>query len=176
MESMSNCPYLLPKAREGMRLGHGELRRLDDPRRPLGRLRRLPHGLHGRDRRREVRRHAPGAGRVRRSRATSKAIAAIKAGKFKDEILPVPIPQKKGEPVLFADDESPREDTSLEALGKLKPAFKEDGTVTAGNAPGVNDGAAALVVTSAETAQALWARSRWPASWPRPSRASSRRS
>ena len=84
-----------------------------------------------------------------------KAIAAAKAGKFKDEILPVPIPQKKGDPVLFAEDESPREDTSLEALGKLKAAFKEGGTVTAGNAPGVNDGAAALVVTSSETARAL---------------------
>jgi acetyl-CoA C-acetyltransferase len=84
-----------------------------------------------------------------------KASAAIKAGRFKEEILPVPVPQKKGDPVLFADDESPREDTSLELLGKLKPAFKENGTVTAGNAPGVNDGAAALVVTSAETAKAL---------------------
>ncbi len=84
-----------------------------------------------------------------------KAIAAIKAGRFRDEVLPVPLPQKKGEPVLFAVDESPREDTSLEALAKLKPAFKEGGTVTAGNAPGVNDGAAALVVTSAERAKAL---------------------
>jgi acetyl-CoA C-acetyltransferase len=64
----------------------------------------------------------------------------------------VPIPQKKGEPLMFAVDESPREDTSLEALARLKPAFREGGTVTAGNAPGVNDGAAALVVTSAETA------------------------
>jgi acetyl-CoA C-acetyltransferase len=82
-------------------------------------------------------------------------MAAIKAGKFKNEIVPVPIPQKKGDPVPFAVDESPREDTSLEALAKLKPAFKEGGTVTAGNAPGVNDGAAALVVTSAETARAL---------------------
>src|SRR4029079_3679413 len=67
-----------------------------------------------------------------------KAIAAIKAGKFRDEILPVPIAQKKGDPVMFAVDESPREDTSLEALGKLRAAFKEGGTVTAGNAPGVN--------------------------------------
>ena len=84
-----------------------------------------------------------------------KAIAAIKAGKFRDEILPVPIPQKKGEPLLFATDEAPREDTSLEALAKLKPAFKEGGTVTAGNAPGVNDGAAALVVVSADKARAV---------------------
>jgi acetyl-CoA C-acetyltransferase len=82
-------------------------------------------------------------------------VAAIKAGKFKDEVLPVPVPQKKGEPLPLAVDETPREDTSLEALAKLKPAFKEGGTVTAGNAPGVNDGAAALVVTSAENAKAL---------------------
>ena len=104
-----------------------------------------------------------------------KAVAAIKAGRFKDEILPVPLPQKKGDPLLFATDESPREDTSLEALAKLKPAFKEGGTVTAGNAPGVNDGAAALVVTSAERAKA-WAGSRSPASWPSRSPACPRRS
>src|SRR5258708_27051269 len=84
-----------------------------------------------------------------------KAVAAIRAGRFRDEILPVPLPAKKGEPVPFAVDEGPREETSLEALAKLKPAFKEGGTVTAGNAPGVNDGAAALVVTSAATAHAL---------------------
>jgi acetyl-CoA C-acetyltransferase len=84
-----------------------------------------------------------------------KAVAAIKAGRFKDEILPVALPQKKGEPLSFSTDESPREDTSLEALARLKPAFKDGGTVTAGNAPGVNDGAAALVVTSAERARAL---------------------
>jgi acetyl-CoA C-acetyltransferase len=83
-----------------------------------------------------------------------KAIAAIEAGRFVDEILPVPLPQKKGDPVLFAVDEGPRADTSLEALARLKPAFKEGGTVTAGNAPGVNDGAAALVVTSAEQVKA----------------------
>src|SRR3970282_1795702 len=64
-----------------------------------------------------------------------KALAAIKAGRFVDEILPVPIPQRKGEPVPFAVDEGPREDTSLEALGRLKPAFREGGTATAGNAP-----------------------------------------
>ena len=84
-----------------------------------------------------------------------RAIAAIRAGKFKAEILPVPLPQKKGGVVMFDTDEAPREDTSIEALAKLKPAFKEGGTVTAGNAPGVNDGAAALVVTSAERARSL---------------------
>jgi acetyl-CoA C-acetyltransferase len=84
-----------------------------------------------------------------------KASAAIKAGKFRDEIFPIEIKQRKGPPVIFDTDEPVREDTSLESLGKLKPAFKEDGTVTAGNAPGVNDGASAVVVTSAERAQSL---------------------
>ena len=79
-----------------------------------------------------------------------KASAAIKAGKFKDEIVPVEIPQKKGAAIVFEVDEPVREDTSIEGLGKLKPAFKEGGTVTAGNAPGVNDGASAVVVTSAD--------------------------
>src|SRR4030095_4945077 len=81
-----------------------------------------------------------------------KAVAAIQSGKFANEILPVPIAQKQGNPLLFDADESPRKDSSLEKLASLKPAFKKDGTVTAGNAPGVNDGAAALVVTSATRA------------------------
>ena len=154
MESMSNCPYLLPKAREGMRLGHGEI--VDS----------MIHdglwdayadyhmGCTGEivAEKYDVTRAEQDAFALESHR---KAIAATKAGKFKAEILPVSIPQKKGEPALFSADESPREDTSLEALGKLKPAFKEGGTVTAGNAPGVNDGAAALVVTSTETAGAL---------------------
>jgi acetyl-CoA C-acetyltransferase len=154
MESMSNAPYLLPKAREGMRLGHGELvdsmihdglwDAFDDQH--MGCCGEIVAEKHA------VTRQEQDAYALESHR---KAIAAIKAGKFKDEILPVPIPQKKGDPVLFSDDEAPREDTSLEALGKLKAAFKEGGTVTAGNAPGVNDGAAALVVTSAETARAL---------------------
>jgi acetyl-CoA C-acetyltransferase len=154
MESMSNAPYLLPKAREGMRLGHGELVDSmihdglwdaygDEHMGCCGEVVAEKHAVT----RQEQDAYALDSHR--------KAIAAIKAGKFEDEILPVPIPQKKGEPVLFARDESPREDTSLEALGKLKAAFKEGGTVTAGNAPGVNDGAAALVVTSADTARAL---------------------
>src|SRR5262249_16015911 len=86
-----------------------------------------------------------------------KAAAAIASGKFSEEILPIEIPQKKGSPILLDRDESVREDTSLEALAKLKPAFKTDGTVTAGNGPGVNDGASALVVTSLERARALGA-------------------
>jgi len=85
-----------------------------------------------------------------------KAIAAIKAGRFKDEIVPVEISGKKGGASTFFDtDESPREDTTVETLRKLKPAFKKDGTVTAGNAPGTNDAAAALVVMGATKAKAL---------------------
>lgn len=84
-----------------------------------------------------------------------KAERAIKEGRFKDEIVPVVIPQRKGEPVVFDTDEFPRFGTTKEKLGKLKPAFKKDGTVTAGNASGINDGAAALVVMSADKAKEL---------------------
>jgi len=154
MESMSNCPYLLPRVREGLRLGNAEL--VDSM---------IFDGLW--DAYEDYHMGCTGEvvaekyGVTRRQQdeyalaSHQKAIAAIKAGKFKDEIVPVPIPQKKGDAVQFAIDETPREDTSLEALAKLKPAFKEGGTVTAGNAPGVNDGAAALVVTSAQRAADL---------------------
>ena len=154
MESMSNAPYLIPKARQGYRLGHGEL--LDSM---------IQDGLWCafNDY------HMGCTGEVVAERwnvsrgeqdeyalnSHRKAAAAIKAGNFKDEIVPIEIPQKKGAPLLFAEDETVREDTSLEALGKLKPAFKKDGTVTAGNAPGVNDGASAVVVTSLERARAM---------------------
>jgi len=84
-----------------------------------------------------------------------KAIEAIDEGKFKGEIVPVTVPQRKGEPITFDTDEAPRRETSLEALAELRPAFKEDGIVTAGNSPGITDGAAALVVMSASKAQEL---------------------
>ncbi|MGO0063692.1 acetyl-CoA C-acetyltransferase [Brevibacillus fluminis] len=84
-----------------------------------------------------------------------KAVAAIAAGRFADEIVPVPIPQKKGDPVLFATDEFPRAGVTAESLGKLRPAFKKDGCVTAGNASGINDGAAALLIMSREKADEL---------------------
>ena len=154
MESMSNCPYLLTRVREGMRLGHGEAvdsmiwdglwDAYEDYH--MGCTGEIVAEKYG------VTRQEQDAYALESHR---KAVAAIRAGRFRDEILPVPLPAKKGEPVPFAVDEGPREETSLEALAKLKPAFKEGGTVTAGNAPGVNDGAAALVVTSAETARAL---------------------
>ncbi len=84
-----------------------------------------------------------------------RAIAAIDSGKFAEEILPVKIPQRKGDPVVFDTDERPRRDTTLEALARLRPAFKADGTVTAGNSSGLNDGAAALLVMEEETAREL---------------------
>jgi acetyl-CoA C-acetyltransferase len=154
MESMSNAPYLLPKAREGYRLGHGTMYdsvindglwcAFDDQH----------MGCTGEvvSERYHVSRSEQDEYALNSHR---KAAAAIKAGNFKDEILPIEIPQKKGAVTVFDTDEPVREDTSLESLGKLKPAFKPEGTVTAGNAPGVNDGASALVVTSSERAHAL---------------------
>ena len=151
MESMSNAPFLVRGAREGLRLGHGEM--IDS----------MVHdglwdvyenfhmGCCGEAvaEKYEIPRQAQDEYALGSHR---KAIAAIDAGKFKAEIVPVPVPQRKGPAVLFDTDESPRRDSTIEALAKLKPAFKEGGTVTAGNAPGVNDGASALVVMSEERA------------------------
>jgi acetyl-CoA C-acetyltransferase len=154
MESMSNAPYLLPKAREGYRLGNGTLVdtvindglwcAFDDQH----------MGCTGEivSERFHVSREEQDEYSLNSHR---KASDAIKAGKFRDEIVPVEIKQRKGPPVIFDTDEPVREDTSLESLSKLKPAFKEGGTVTAGNAPGVNDGASAVLVTSSERAKLL---------------------
>jgi len=155
MESMSNAPYLIPKAREGYRLGNGVLvdAMIHDG---LWDIYNDYHmGCTG-----EVVSQKFAVSREEQDEyalnSHQKAAAAINAGRFKDEIVPVEIPQKKGAPVIFETDETVREDTSIEALGKLKPAFKkEGGTVTAGNAPGVNDGASAVVVTSIERAKIL---------------------
>ncbi len=154
MESMSNAPYVLPKAREGYRMGNATLvdTLINDG--LWCAFENYHMGNTG-----EVVAERYGVNRAEQDEyalnSHRKAAAAIKAGKFKDEILPVEIPQRKGAAVIFDTDESVREDTSLEALAKLKPAFKEGGTVTAGNAPGVNDGASALVVTSLARARAL---------------------
>lgn len=88
-------------------------------------------------------------------RSHQRAVAAQQSGRFAEEIVPVTIPRKKGEPIVVADDESPRADTSLEKLAALKPVFRQGGSVTAGNAAGLNDGAAALVLTSLSRARAL---------------------
>jgi acetyl-CoA C-acetyltransferase len=157
MESMSNAPYLIPKAREGYRLGNGVLvdAMINDG---LWDAYNDYHmGCTG-----EVVSEKFDVSRSQQDEyalnSHRKAAAAIKAGKFKDEIVSVEIPQKRGAPLIFDTDETVRADTSLEALAKLKPAFrKEIGTVTAGNAPGVNDGASAVVVTSLDKARSLGA-------------------
>src|SRR5437588_9776832 len=154
MESMSNAPYLMPKAREGYRMGNATLVDAMIHDGLWCAFENYHMGNTG-----EVVAERYGVTRAEQDEyalnSHARASAAIKAGKFKDEILPVEIPQKKGAAVIFDTDESVREDTSIEALAKLRPAFKESGTVTAGNAPGVNDGASAVVVTSEERARAL---------------------
>jgi acetyl-CoA C-acetyltransferase len=155
MESMSNAPYLIPKAREGYRLGNGVLldAMINDG---LWDVYNDYHmGCTG-----EVVSEKFSVSRAEQDEyalnSHRKAAAAIKAGNFRDEIVPIEIPQRKGAAVIFDTDETVREDTSLEALAKLKPAFKQEaGTVTAGNAPGVNDGASAVVVTSSQRAKEL---------------------
>ena len=154
MESMSNCPYLLPGARTGFRLGNAQV--LDsmiidglwDP------YENFHMGMTG-----ELVAEKYGIGREAQDRfaveSHRRAVNALKSCFFEAQILPIEIPQKKGEAVVIRKDESPREDSTMETLGKLKPAFKKDGTVTAGNAPGTNDGAAAVVVTSERTAARL---------------------
>jgi acetyl-CoA C-acetyltransferase len=156
MESMTNAPYLLPQARKGYRLGNGQVidSMVHDG---LWDIYNNYHmGITGENvaEKYGITRDAQDEFAVNSHR---KAIAAWKECRFKSQIVPVEIPaKKKGEaPVLFEKDESPREDTTIESLRSLKPAFKKDGTVTAGNAPGVNDGAAALVVTSAQRAKEL---------------------
>jgi len=149
MESMSQAPHLLWGAREGVKFGDIKIKdsmildglwcAFDD----------VHMGMTG-----EVVTEKFGASREEQDRyalsSHQKAIMAIDKGYFKDEIVPIAVPQKKGDPVIFAADEGPRRDTALEKLAKLKPAFKKDGTVTAGNASSLNDGAAAVVVASEE--------------------------
>jgi acetyl-CoA C-acetyltransferase len=158
MESMTNAPYLLPQARKGYRLGNGKVidSMVHDG---LWDIYNDYHmGITG-----ENVAEKYGITRAEQDEfavhSHRKAIAAWKECRFKSQIAPVEIPaKKKGDaPVLFEKDESPREDTTMEVLRCLKPAFKKDGTVTAGNAPGVNDGAAAVVVTGAKRAKELGA-------------------
>ncbi len=154
MESMTNGPYLAPKVRDGLRLGHGQL--LDSV--VFDGLWDVYNDFHmgitGEmvSEKYNVAREEMDAYAAESHR---KAAKAIEEGKFKDEILPIEIPQRKADPIVMDTDESVRGDTTAEKLSKLKPVFKKDGTVTAGNAPGVNDGAAAVVVMSAEKAKEL---------------------
>ncbi|WP_313222936.1 acetyl-CoA C-acetyltransferase [Stutzerimonas nitrititolerans] len=154
MENMSLAPYVMPGARTGLRMGHGKI--VDTM---------IQDGLW--DAFNDYHMGITAENLVEKynlsreeqdafaAASQQKAAAAIEAGRFADEITPILIPQRKGEPLAFAVDEQPRAGTTAEALAKLKPAFKKDGSVTAGNASSLNDGAAAVLLMSAEKAQAL---------------------
>ena len=154
MENMSQAPYVMPAARTGQRMGHGKL--IDTM---------IQDGLWdafndyhmGITAENLVDKYAISREEQDAFAAASqqKAVAAIEAGRFADEITPILIPSRKGEPVSFASDEQPRAGTTAASLAKLKPAFKKDGSVTAGNASSLNDGAAAVLLMSASKAQAL---------------------
>ena len=155
MESMSNAPYLLPRVREGLRMGDGTLidSMINDG--LWCSFESCHMGMSG-----EVVAEMFAVGRTEQdayaAESHRKAARAAAEGWFKDEILPISIPPKKGGAAVVVDRDEPiREDTTVETLAALKAAFKKDGTVTAGNAPGVNDGAAAVVVMAAEKARAL---------------------
>jgi len=151
VEHMSNAAYLIPTGRWGARLGHAQLMDqlvLFDP---------ISGNTMG-----ETAENVAERWRVRREdqdqfalESQEKAARAMERNLFKDEIVPVPIPQKKGDPIQFAMDEHPRPETTLEALGKLKPVFRQGGSVTAGNSSGMNDGAACVIVASREKAREL---------------------
>jgi acetyl-CoA C-acetyltransferase len=153
-ENMSLAPYVLPKARTGLRMGHAEL--LDSM---------IKDGLwdafndyhmgvtaENLAQRYDISRAQQDAFAAASQQKTA---AAIESGRFKDEITPIAIPQRKGEPLLFVTDEQPRGDTTLDSLAKLKPAFNKDGSVTAGNASTLNDGAAVVLLASAKKAAEL---------------------
>ena len=154
MESMSNAPYLLPSARDGQRLGHGKM--IDSMINDglwdvfndfhMGNTGELVANKY------EIARETQDDYAVQSHR---KAVEAMEAGRFKDEIVGVEVPRRKKDPILVDSDENPRSDTTLESLARLRPAFDKEGSVTAGNASSINDGASALVVMSADKAREL---------------------
>jgi acetyl-CoA C-acetyltransferase len=151
MESMSNAPYILPNARWGLRMGDSTVKDLMVYDGLTCSFTGVHMGVYGGETAKEL--------EISRKeqdewayRSHQRAIAAMEAGLLAEEIVPVEVPQRKGTPLLVEHDEAPRKDTSLEKLAKLPPVFDPEGTVTAGNAPGVNDGAAALVLMSEERA------------------------
>ncbi len=160
VESMSRAPYSLPKAESGYAFGN--LTAYDTAlgwRYPNPKMKEM-YGTDSMGETAEnIAAERPHLTREKQDafavRSHQRAVAAIDSGRFAEEILPVPVPQKKGEPVLAATDERPRRDTTMESLGRLKPAFRKDGTVTAGNSSGLNDGASALLMMSEEKAKAL---------------------
>jgi len=153
-ENMNMAPYVLPKARSGYRMGHGEI--VDSM---------VFDGLwciFGDTHMGVTAENVAVKWKITReeqdaygARSQNRAEEAIRSGRFKDEIVPFEVPQRRGEPVVFDQDEHPRFGTTPEKLARLRPAFKKDGTVTAGNASGINDGAAAVVVMAAEKAEKL---------------------
>ncbi|MER2088498.1 MAG: acetyl-CoA C-acetyltransferase [Sporosarcina sp.] len=153
MESMSNAPYYVPKARFGLKMGDAELidGMIYDGLSCSFSPDRVHMGTYGNNTAEEfaLTREAQDAWSLR---SHERALQAIDAGVFAEEIVPVEIPQRKGDPILFDTDEAPRRGSSIELLAKLRPAFGKDGTITAGNAPGVNDGACALVLMNEERA------------------------
>ncbi|WP_236202143.1 acetyl-CoA C-acetyltransferase [Pseudomonas pseudonitroreducens] len=153
-ESMSLAPYVLPKARTGLRMGHAELQDTLLRDGLIDAFNDYHMGITAENLAEKfgISREAQDAFAAQ---SQLKAASAIEAGRFKDEITPVLIPQRKGEPLSFATDEQPRAGTTAESLAKLRPAFKKDGSVTAGNASTLNDGAAAVLLMSAERARSL---------------------
>ncbi|MCJ1887247.1 acetyl-CoA C-acetyltransferase [Pseudomonas sp. LA21] len=153
-ESMSLAPYVLPKARTGLRMGHAELQDTLLRDGLIDAFNDYHMGITAENLAEKfgISREAQDAFSAQ---SQLKAAAAIEAGRFKDEITPVLIPQRKGDPLSFDTDEQPRAGTTAESLAKLKPAFKKDGTVTAGNASTLNDGAAAVLLMSADKAREL---------------------
>jgi acetyl-CoA C-acetyltransferase len=151
MESMSNAPYILPKARWGFRMGDATVNDLMIHDGLTCSFTGAHMGTYGNSAAAdmEISREAQDEWALR---SHQRAVAAIESGKFAEEIVAVEVPQRKGDPLVVENDESPRKDTSIERLSKLAPVFNSTGTITAGNAPGVNDGAAALVLMSEERA------------------------
>jgi len=153
-ENMSLAPYVLPKARTGLRMGHAELvdSMISDGLWDAFNDFHLGIPAENLAEKYGIDREAQDAFAAA---SQQKAVAAIEAGRFEDEITPIEIPQRKGEPLRFDTDEQPRAGTTAESLARLKPAFKQDGSVTAGNASSLNDGAAAVLLMSADKAKAL---------------------
>lgn len=158
MESMSNAPYYLPKAREGFRMGNAQVvdGMVYDGLSCAFHPKNVHMGTYGNS--------TADSFEISRedqdkwaARSHDLALKAIESGRFEEEITPIEIPQRKGDPITVATDEAPRKGTTVEGLANLKPVFGKEGTITAGNAPGVNDGACAVVLTSEQKAQELGA-------------------
>jgi len=154
MENMSLAPYVMPAARTGLRMGHGKLvdSMIQDGLWDAFNDYHMGITAENLVEKYGITREAQDAFAAS---SQQKAVAAIEAGRLRGEITPIEIPQRKGEPLVFDTDEQPRAGTTAESLAKLKPAFKKDGSVTAGNASSLNDGAAAVLLMSAEKAEAL---------------------